>query len=297
MKRAISFLSIFVLLGGLWTALSFSLRAQTTYFDSLKESAEAGDPEAMNYLGYLLLSGEEGVEQDRAEGLLWLVKAASTGDVKAASNLGWLYLTGDLVEPDTVQGIKWLSAAAEGGLPVAQSLLGDLYRDGKGVAQDIARADSLYRTAFEHGLADAGYKLFALNEKAYSDMTPEQLVATGKYYYLRGAPSDGVKLFSLAADSGNPEALALLGDAYSRAVGVPYDHATSLKYFVKAALAGNPTAQFVVAETLDIFPDALLNLDPEEFTGPVSDDPQFWYEKAAENGVTDAARAYDLLMK
>lgn len=260
--------------------------------DEYRTKAEAGDIEAMNYLGYLLLSGNEGTERDAAAGLAWLIKAASLGDAKAASNLGWLYTEGDMVGQDLEEGRKWLEIAAAKGLPVAQSILGDLYRDGRGVTPDALTADSLYREAFEHGLADAGYKLYALHETQYGDMTPEEMVEEGRYYYLRGAPSEGVKLFYMAADNGSPEALALIGDAYTRAMGVPYDYNLSLRYYVKAALAGNPSAQFILGELLEIFPDALNGID--EGAG-VAADPSYWFEKAAEGGVSDAAEAADLL--
>lgn len=259
----------------------------------LTARAQAGDPEAMNYLGYLLLSGEEGVARDPGAGLSWLVKAASGGDAKAASNLGWLLIEGDLVEQDLEEGARWLAKASGQGLPVAQSLLGDLYRDGRGVARDTAVADSLYRLAFERGLADAGYKLYALNSEEYKNLPPERKVAVGKYYYLRGAAPEGVKLFYLASDEGSPEAMALLGDAYSRAIGVPYDHDLSKAYFVKAALAGNPSAQFIVGELLDIFPDTLAGADlPEEGMQT----PAYWYEKASAGGVGDAAEAMRLML-
>lgn len=260
----------------------------------LREKAEEGDTEAMNFLGYLLVSGDEGVEQDLAEGLRWIRKAADAGDVKAASNLGWLFLEGELVEKDSVEGAKWIAKAAEAGLPVAQSILGDLYLQGRGVARDTLAADSLYRNAFEHGLADAGYKLYALNAERYAFLAPEEKVTEGKYYYLRGAPSEGVKLFYLAAEEGSADAMALLGDAYSRAIGAPYDYELSKKYYVEAALAGNPSAQFVIGELLEIFPDAL---NGNEEWSDVSNDPFLWYERAAEQGVTDADTAMRLLLQ
>lgn len=262
--------------------------------DSLRAKALAGDLESMNYLGYLLISGAEGTGRDVDEGLGWLEKAAEAGDVKAVSNLGWLYLQGELVEKDLGKAVEWISKAAGAGLPVAQSTLGDLYRDGTGVARDSLVADSLYREAFERGLADAGFKLYDLNEEHYASLPPAEKVKTGKYFYFSSIPSVGVRLFYMAADEGDSDALALLGDAYTRAVGVPYDHALSLKYYIEAARAGNPSAMFVLAELLDIFPDALKG---NEEWAAISDDPSYWYERAAEAGVTDSVTATDLLFK
>ena len=268
----------------------FSLIALTVSSQSLtdlRQKAEEGDVASMNYLGYLLLSGNDSIERDIPEGLKWLTHAASAGDMKAASNLGWLLVEGDIVEQDLPKGIGWLRKAAEGGLPVAQSILGDLYRDGKGLAPDTVVADSLYRQAFEHGLVDAGYKLYDLNSKRYAAMTPSEKVEAGKYFYIRYAPSEGVKLFYQAADEGDPTAMALLGDAYTRAIGVPYDYNLSLKYYVQAAEAGDPSAQFVIGELLEIFPDALDSFKNTDGT-PLSDDPTYWFDRAASQGVTDA---------
>ena len=65
-------------------------------------------------------------------------------------------------------------------------------------------------------------------------------------------------------------AMALLGDAYSRGVGVKYSHDKSLAYFARAALAGNPSAMYILAETLEVFPDALQDL-PVDLQDPSTD--------------------------
>lgn len=260
--------------------------------EELKEKAEGGDIAAMNYIGYLLLSGDEDTERDPAAGLAWLIKAASLGDAKAASNLGWLYTEGDLVGRDEAEGARWLKIAAGKGLPVAQSLLGDLYRDGRGVERDTVTADSLYRQALRHGLRDAGYRLYALHADEYPGMLPEDQLEEGRFYFSHGVPSEGVKLFYMAADKGSAEATAMLGEAYARGEGVPYDYDLSLKYYAEAAVAGNPSAQFVIGELLEIFPDSLKNT---EVAGDMPDDPGYWYEKAAAAGVTDAETATRLL--
>ena len=263
---------------------------------SLRERAEAGDPEAMNYLGYSLISGVDSTTVDLAEGLKWLSRAAAAGSLKAASNLGWLLIDGSAVEQDLEKGVSWIRKAAEGGLPVAQSILGDLYLEGKGLDKDSVAADSLYRQAFERGVRDAGYKLYEMNGKRYAALPADQMVEEGLYFYLKGLPSEGVKLFYMAADKGNSRAMALLGDAYTRGMGVPYDYDLSLSYYTKAAQGGDPSAQFVMGELLDIFPDALNKLDPEEFPDLPKEGASYWYDKAAQAGITDADSAYRLLL-
>ena len=55
----------------------------------------------------------------------------------------------------------------------------------------------------------------------------------------------------------------MLGHAYARGRGVPYDHRLANEYFARAAILGNPAAMFILAETLEIFPDALDDLLPD----------------------------------
>lgn len=267
-------------------------RPDSAAMAALERRAEAGDPEAMNYLGYLLLSGET-AHGESADGLIWLVRAASAGSLKAASNLGWLYMEGELVAQDYAEAARWLQIAADGGQPVARSLLGDLYLEGRGVERDSLMAADLYRKAFDTGLTDAGRKLFALEEPRYALMDAPELVEKGLYFYRRGVASEGVRLFYLAAEQGSTDALALLGDAYTRAMGVPYDYELSLKYYVEAAAGGNAPAQFVVAELLDIFPDTFKGRDE---WAHLPDDPAYWYEAAAAAGITDAAEATNRLL-
>ena len=259
--------------------------------DSLKAlemyrlAAEGGYLPAMNQLGFLLMNSD-GPDASRREGLRWIEKAAIQGDLKAASNLGWLLMQGDLVDKDYDKALFWLRKGADGGLPVAMSMLGDLYREGRGVPADSTAADSLYRAAFEHGLRDAGYKLADMYESRIQYLTPDSCVIRGRYFYLRGIPSEGVRYFRIAANAGHPTALALIGDAYARAMGVAYDHELSNLYFTRAAMAGDPSAAFFIGELLEMFPDAL-----DTIPSLPSPAPAFWFDRAAAGGVTDAEAA------
>lgn len=248
-------------------------------------AAEGGCLPAMNQLGFLLMNSGES-DSTRREGLRWIERAAIQGDLKAASNLGWLLLQGDIVDKDYDKALFWLHKGADGGLPVAMSMLGDLYREGRGVPADSTAADSLYRSAFEHGLRDAGYKLADMYESRIPYLSPDSCVIRGRYFYLRGIPSEGVRYFRIAANAGHPAALALLGDAYARAMGVAYDHDLSNRYFTRAAMAGDPSAAFFIGELLEMFPDAL-----DTIPSLPSASPAFWFDRAAADSVTNAADA------
>ncbi len=218
----------------------------------MRLAAEGGYLPAQNYLGYLLINS-----QSPEDGLHWLERAAIAGDLKAQSNIGFLLLEGDLVKRDDEKALFWLSRAAAGGMPQAASMLGDLYRDGRGVAQDSTLAAANYMAAYEHGLADAAYKLEEMMSCQWSAMPDDMKLTTARYLYNRTAPDVAIPLLRQLAENGNAEGLALLGDAYTRARGVAYDHDRAVECYFKAAQAGNPSAQFIIAEMLEIFPDAL----------------------------------------
>jgi TPR repeat protein len=67
---------------------------------------------------------------------------------------------------------------------------------------------------------------------------------------------------------------------------------------LRSARLGNPASQFVVGELLEMFPDAFNEL-PEEDTSQLSDEEYsaiYWYELAAEKGITDARKATEYLL-
>ena len=219
-------------------------------------AADKGFAPAMNYLGYRYFNGDY-VTQNVDSALFWLAKAAGAGDMKAANNLGFLLSHDDVVTRDYKQAVYWLTKAADAGLPAAQSLLAALLRQGLGAEKDTVAAERLYTAAMQQGLGDAQLKLLSMKGWDWEKLSADSAVSLGRYYYTHNAPIIGVTLFENAAKYDDPEALALLGDAYSRAIGAQYNHDKALEYYLKAALLNQPSAQFVIGELLDIFPDAM----------------------------------------
>ena len=86
----------------------------------------------------------------------------------------------------------------------------------------------------------------------------------------------------------------MLGDAYTRGLGVAYSHEKSLEYYLAAAIEGDPSAAFVISELLEIFPDALNDYLPEDATTE-STNPSYWREKAETGGVNSAEEAHQRL--
>lgn len=265
-----------------------------------ERAAEAGSLPAQNYLGYRLYRGD-GVARDIPRALEWLESAALSGDPRAAGNLGYLLLEGEGVEHDEENAAFWLGRAALQEVATAQSMLGDLYRDGRGVEQDSIMAESLYRRSLENGLADAGYKLESLNANRRKSMDAGERLEEAVYFYTHGVPAIGVSLLEdIAAMRKNTHeketaaaALALLGDAYTRGLGVAYDHQKALDFYALAAMEGNPSAMFILGELLEIFPDAMSTLSGEALQQALSypQDAVWWIEEAAKKGIRDAETA------
>lgn len=256
-------------------------------------SAETGYVPAQSYAGFLLYRSLR--PEDREHGLALMRTAADNGDAKAANNLGYLlaYPADSTIAPSYREAQYWLGRAAAEGLPTAQAQLADLLKAGLGSAPDTARAAALYAVAIEGGVADAQLKLLALKMSEWKQLPSDTLMYLGHHFYTHRAPTVGVELFDIVATRDSlAEAFALLGDAYSRAQGVSYDHERSLHYFLTAALRGNAPAQFIIAELLDIFPDSLEGRPelPADSSAAIHT-ADYWYDLAARAGITDASGA------
>lgn len=271
-----------------------SVRSMQLY----KKAADAGYPKAQNYYGFLLYQGR-GVERDRAKGLHLMEQAAMAGDPTAANNLGFLMLDTEGIEPNYENAAFWLRRAADSGMPQAQSSLADLYREGKGVPVDTLRAVELYDKAISKGLVDAQIKLLDMMEREWSGLNAEESLKLGLKYYTHGGETIGVILFGQAAEEGNAKALALLGDAFTRARGADYDHDRALQCYALAAEKGDPSAQFILSELLEIFPDALDALDPvigAETIPACHRNARYYREQAENGGVLNAEQAQKRLL-
>lgn len=247
------------------------------------KAAEKGYAPARNILGFRYYQGE-GLSKNIDSALYWIRLAAEDGDLTAASNLGYLLSQSEDVPHNYAEAALWLGKAADASIPSALSQLGDLKRLGLGVEPDTLEAVSLYERAIQAGVTDAQLKLLAMMGYKWKELPADSALVLGLRYYAGSAPIAGVDLLEQAASAGNPQALALMADAYSRGIGVGYDHKKSMEYFYKAAQAGNPSAQFIIAEYLEFFPDAI----PEE-------SPRYWYDKAADAGILDSEKAYQSL--
>lgn len=263
------------------------------------QAADDGYAPAMNYLGFKLFNGD-GVERDRDRGYELIERAAMKGDPKGAANLGWMLAAGQEVVPDPEKAVYWLERAADAGLPVAMDQLASIYTHGlPPVNPDTLRAATLLERAAEAGYRGADMRLLALMRHRWAALPPDSAVTLGVRLFTSGeAPLCAVALFRQAAAEGSARAWALLGEANALGHGTPYDNAKAIEAFYRAASMGYAPAQYILAELLDIFPDALTDiLDSGENAAQLADvNAASWYEKAAAGGITDARQALDAIL-
>jgi uncharacterized protein len=72
-----------------------------------------------------------------------VTKAAKQGHVQAASRLGLLYVLRGGVDQDYAEGVKWLKKAAERNDLIAQGTRAAMYSVGQGVSKDLNVANRL----------------------------------------------------------------------------------------------------------------------------------------------------------
>ncbi len=130
-----------------------------TYGDAMRwygQAAEAGDPKAQFYLGYIHDRGLRGAN-GLSEAVNWYRKAAAQGEVRAQFRLGLLFDSDPRLPRDPAAAQAWYEAAAAQGHAEARFNLARLVE-----AEDAARAADLYALAAEAGIGQAAFNLALL---------------------------------------------------------------------------------------------------------------------------------------
>lgn len=120
----------------------------------LRMAAEAGDAEAMNYLGRCYSAGL-GVEKDNAQKVAWYKKASDAGNATATFNVGYCYENGEGVQKDYAEAAKWYAKAAEQGDDKSILAEATLYYKADSPIRDYTKAVSLLAKAKEKNVTGA----------------------------------------------------------------------------------------------------------------------------------------------
>lgn len=122
---------------------------------SLRERAEAGDPQAQVDLGIAYTTGN-GVPKNFSEAVKWFRKSAQQNNAIAQYNLGVAYAQGlGGVHRSAAEACKWYRSSAEQNYAEAEYNLGCAYLNGQGMRKNGAEAFGWFVKAAQQNIHDA----------------------------------------------------------------------------------------------------------------------------------------------
>lgn len=153
--------------------------------------------------------------------------SADNGSTRAMNFLGYLYWQGLGTRQLRDSALYFLCRAEAAGDLKAAANLGHLMLVGDScLPADTLKALSLLQKAAEHGL-------------------PSALRELDDYFSTN------------SGDSASAGSIKIVADAYSHGRVLPYNYHRSIELYNRAALLGDTTAQRIISELLEIFPDIL----------------------------------------
>lgn len=180
-----------------------------------------------------------------------LTQMAAQGDAQAQYQLGQATLTGKGAKKNAAEAVSWFALAAGNGVADAAIALARAYEQGSGVPRDPSQAAEWWLRAGILGDAAAKARFI-------------ELFLSGQAQTM-GGPT-GAAWLEEVASSGDSRAVLAVGRAYEQGQGVLADPSKARDWYLKAALAGNPEAQFRLGLMLLREPGAwrLIYAAPEE---------------------------------
>ena len=227
-------------------------------FQLFKKAAEAGNAQAMGYVGYLYQFGR-GVSQDYLKAQQWYERGIAAGDPTSMNNLGYMYEKGSGLNHNYEKAMTLYQQAAAMGNAGSMQNLADLYEAGVAIKQDRLKALQWYRAAAEAGSAHA--------------MTELGII----YQFGRGITQDykqALQWYERAANANDPVGVNNLGWLYKNGYGTERDYDQARHLFDKAAAMGQGDA---MANLGSLYEDGLgVQKDLEQ--------ARTWYEKGVAVG-------------
>lgn len=228
-------------------------------FPLFKHAAEAGNPEAMGWLGIAYMRGQ-GTDRAPDRAAYWLALASHNGDARGMNAYAQAYEEGFGVGPSVRLARHWYEVAAtEKKDAEAMRNLARLHREGP----DTIRRDSLalawYLKAVDAGSVDAIVDVGLLYaqgvhgrrdtaeavrwlQRAVDDRSSRAMHAMGRLHEEASDYTQALAWYRKAADAGSVEAMNSLGALYQEGRWVAPDRAEAARWYRRAAAAGSPVA-------------------------------------------------------
>lgn len=128
-------------------------------FHYFSRAADAGNYNAMAYLGKLYFEGGAYVKQDNQTALKYFKQAADKGNPIGQAGLGMMYFYGSGVERDYLKALKYFQLSADQGFVEGHFLLGIMHYYGYGTRRDYKLAVKYFNLAAQLGHVLAYYNL------------------------------------------------------------------------------------------------------------------------------------------
>lgn len=231
----------------------------TAAVPGFKRAAEAGNPEAMGFLGAAFLLGQ-GTERTPELAAHWLAQAAHRRDARGMNAYGLAYEEGFGVGQSYGRALHWYEAAAkEKNDAEAMRNLARLHRQGLGTVRHDSLALAWYLNAVRAGSVEAMVDIGLMYaegvdgrrdadravrwfQRAADAGSPRAIHAMGRLHEDARNFGQALAWYRRAAQAGSAEAMNNLGVIYQNGWGVTADRAEASRWFRLAAKAGSPAA-------------------------------------------------------
>lgn len=227
-------------------------------FPLFKRAAEAGNTEAMGFLGMAYMRGE-GTGRVPDSAAHWLTLAANAGDTRGMNALGLAFEDGFGVGRSYRFARQWYEAAARKNDAEAMRSLARLHRQGLGIVRRDSLAFDWYQKAVRAGsveaMVDVGLMYAegvdgqrdadqALNwfQQASEKGSHRAMHAIGRLHEDAKDYGQALVWYRKAADAGSAEGMNNLGVLYQNGWGVTSDRAAAARWYRQAAASGSPVA-------------------------------------------------------
>ncbi len=228
-------------------------------FPRFRRAAEAGNPEAMGFLGLAYLRGE-GTARNPELTAHWLSLAAKARDARGMNAYGQAYEDGFGVGQSYRWARHWYEVAArEKGDVEAMRNLARLHRQGLGTPPSDSLALGWYLKAVDAGsveaIVDIGL-MYAEGVQGRRDVgqalgwfqraadagSPRAMHAIGRLHEDAKDYGQAVVWYRKAAAAGSVDAMNNLGVLFQNGWGVAADRTEAARWYRKAVEAGSPVA-------------------------------------------------------
>lgn len=261
-----------------------------------------GNCYAAVFLGEAYLNGGcdcKSIPRDLPRAFCWYRRAAECCIPVAEVQVGHFYRDGIGIEKNLLEARCWYERAACRGDVTGMLALAESYKGWYGFSKDYEKAMYWYRKAMCLGSGEAEFQLgllllqnanrskfckgLDLTVEAAEQGNPDALAALGNLY-LEGRMGGKRDLecarsyFERAALMGSAEGAFSLGMLYATGVGVAKNHQEASKWFIMAAKRGLPSAEMLVGDLYREGRGVQKNYSKAAL----------WYSRAASHGVIAA---------